>query len=78
MSAAVKTGSATGTVMNIDAAKGKITVDHGAIPAVGWPAMKMSFSARPELLVGIAVGDKVAFDVAVNGSRADVTAIRKR
>lgn len=72
-----KMGKGSGTVTAIDAAAGKITLDHGAIPAVGWPAMKMGFSAKPETLKGIAVGDKVDFDLTVTGSAGEVTAIKK-
>lgn len=72
-----KMGNGTGTVTAIDAAAGKITLDHEAIAAVGWPAMKMGFSAKPELLAGIAVGDKVDFALVVTGSAGEVTAIRK-
>lgn len=73
-----KMGKGSGTVTAIDATAGQITLDHGAIPAVGWSAMTMGFSAKPELLRGIAVGDKVTFDVAVTGSTGEVTAISKR
>lgn len=73
-----KMGKATGTVTAIDAARGKITLDHGAIPTVGWPAMKMAFSAKPALIEGIKVGDKVAFDVTVTGNAGEVTAIGKQ
>ena len=72
-----KTGKGTGTVTTIDAAAGKITLDHGAIPAVDWPAMKMGFSAKPDVLKGIAVGDKVDFDLTATGSAGEVTAISK-
>ena len=72
-----KMGKGSGTVTAVDAVAGKITLDHGAIPAVGWPAMKMGFSAKPDLLKGVAVGDKVDFDVTVSGSAGEVTAIRK-
>ncbi|MEY2927023.1 MAG: hypothetical protein RL367_1500 [Pseudomonadota bacterium] len=78
MPAASKMGKGSGTVTAVDAATGKITLDHGAIPAVGWPAMKMGFSAKPDLLKGIAVGDKVDFDLTVTGSAGEVTAIKKR
>ena len=77
MPADSKMGKGSGTVTAIDAAAGKITLDHGAIPGVGWPAMKMGFSARPEVLSGVAVGDKVDFDVTVTGSAGEVTAIKK-
>ena len=72
-----KMGKGTGTVTAVDATAGKITLDHGAIPAVDWPAMKMGFSAKPNLLKGIAVGDKVDFDLTVTGSAGEVTAIKK-
>ena len=78
MPAGSKMGKGSGTVTAIDAATGKITLDHGAIPAVGWPAMKMGFSAKPDLLKGVAVGDKVDFDVTVTGSAGEVTAIKKQ
>ena len=76
--ARVKSGKATGIVTAIDATAGKITLDHGAIPAVGWPAMKMGFSAKPDLLKGISVGDKVNFEVTVTGSAGEVTGIKKQ
>ena len=78
MPAGAKMGAASGTVVAIDPAGGKITLDHSAIPAVGWPAMKMGFAAKPGVLAGISVGDKVDFDVTVSGSAAEVTSIKKR
>lgn len=77
MPVASKMGKGSGTVTAVDAVAGKITLDHGAIPAVGWPAMKMGFSAKADLLKGVAVGDKVDFDLTVSGSAGEVTAIRK-
>ena len=73
-----KMGKGSGTVTAVDAMAGKITLDHGAIPAVDWPAMKMSFLAKPDLLKGIAVGDKVDFDLTVTGSAGEVTHIKKQ
>lgn len=73
-----KMGKGTGTVAAVDAVAGKITLDHEAIAAVGWPAMKMGFSAKPDLLKGIAVGDRVDFDLTVTGSAGEVTNIKKR
>ncbi len=78
MPAGSKMGKGSGTVTAVDATAGKITLDHGAIPAVGWPAMKMGFSAKPDLLKGVTVGDKVDFDVTVTGSAGEVTAIKKQ
>jgi len=72
-----KMGKGSGTVTAVDTAEGKITLDHGAIPAVDWPAMKIGFSAKPALLKGIAIGDKVDFDLTVTGNAGEVTAIKK-
>ena len=55
----MKHGKGAGRVTAIDTAKGKVTLDHGAITELEWPAMEMSFSAKPEVLTGIKVGDKV-------------------
>ncbi|MES2895964.1 MAG: efflux RND transporter periplasmic adaptor subunit [Pseudomonadota bacterium] len=39
-----------------------VTLSHGAIPAVGWPAMTMAFRlADPALAQGLKVGDRVRF-----------------
>jgi Cu/Ag efflux protein CusF len=40
--------------------------------------MTMGFSAKPELLKGIAVGDKVGFNLTVIGNAGEVTSIQKR
>ncbi|MBJ7388247.1 MAG: copper-binding protein [Sphingomonadaceae bacterium] len=56
---------------------GKITLEPGPIPAVGWPAMTMGFKSKPELLADIAVGDKVDFDLTISGNAGQVTAIKK-
>ena len=74
---ATKKGRGTGTVTAIDAAGGKITLDHGPIPELGWPAMKMAFKATPAVTGSTAVGDKVEFDVRLTGMESEVTAIVK-
>ena len=78
MPAEAKIAKGSGTVTAVDAAAGKVSLDHGPIPAVGWPAMKMGFTAKPVLLDNVAVGDKVDFDVTVTGNAAEVTAIKKQ
>lgn len=78
MSTDAKMGKGTGTVTAIDKAAGKITLDHGPIPEVGWPAMTMAFTAKPEILNSVAVGDKVAFDLMLRGNAGEVTAITKQ
>lgn len=39
--------SATGVLNAVDAKKRKMNINHGAIPALGWPPMRMDFSIAP-------------------------------
>ena len=77
MPAEMKHGQAAGTVTAIDPATGTITLDHGAISGLGWPAMTMGFSIKPEQLAGIKVGDKVDFEIDWDGKAGTVTKIVK-
>jgi Cu(I)/Ag(I) efflux system protein CusF len=74
---AAKHGSGTGVIKAIDP-KGAITLQHGPIPAVSWPAMTMTFKAKAALLKGLKVGQTVGFDCEVAGMSATVTAVRSR
>lgn len=73
----VQAASGTGTVTSLDPADGSITLDHGALPEIGWPEMTMTFEAGPALFSGIAEGDRVAFDLSVHGSAGTITALRE-
>ena len=73
--AEVRTGQGTGTVTSLDAGAGTVTIDHGSMPDIGWSAMTMTFDVDPALLVGIAEGDRVVFDLTVTDNRGEVTAI---
>jgi len=74
---AVKAGKGIGVVTALDAKAARITIKHGPIPGVGWPAMTMTFKAAPPaLLKGVRVGQTVAFDVRARGMDAEVTSIR--
>jgi Cu(I)/Ag(I) efflux system membrane fusion protein len=54
----------TGTVTEIDAAKGHVQLDHGAIPSMSWPAMQMGFAVSDKaVLARLKKGDKVEFEV---------------
>lgn len=67
----------TGVVTAIDKAAGTITLDHGPIPEAKWPAMTMTFKANPaSLLDTVKVGDKVDFDLKIEGGANEVTGIR--
>ena len=45
---AVRTGKGTGFIKAIDARAGTVTLQHGPIAGLGWPAMTMTFKAAPE------------------------------
>ena len=75
--AEARTAKGTGVVTAVDAAAGTITLDHEAMSEVEWPAMTMTFSAKPQVLEGVKVGDKVTFDASIRGSAGEVTAISK-
>ena len=74
--AAAQTGTGEGVVTAVDAGAGTITVEHGPIPAVGWPEMTMRFTASPAVLVDARPGQRVEFDVSVRDGVNEITAIR--
>src|SRR3546814_18914409 len=57
----------------IDTAAGEVTLDHGAIAELDWPAMTMGFAAPHKLLEGLAVGDRVSFELDWNGTAGTIT-----
>jgi Cu(I)/Ag(I) efflux system protein CusF len=74
---AAKHGKGTGVIKAIDPQAGTLTIQHGPIPAVSWPAMTMTFKAKPTtLLHGLKVGQTIGFDTTVRGMSAEVTAVR--
>lgn len=55
-----------------------ITIAHGPVASLNWPAMSMQFSfARPELATGLRVGDQVAFRFRQSGETYVVEEISK-
>ena len=77
-SGAARTGSAQGTVTEIDADAGTITLDHGPVPAMEWPAMTMAFDAAPEIRDGLAVGDTVTFEFEASDTGNQITSVSKQ
>lgn len=77
--AAGQAGSGEGSVTEINEVEGKITIDHGPIAAVGWPAMTMAFSADEDSMDKVAVGDRVTFEFqTTEGGGGELTAIAKQ
>ncbi|MBI2277151.1 MAG: efflux RND transporter periplasmic adaptor subunit [Dechloromonas sp.] len=54
---------AEGTLNAIDAASGVVTISHGPVVSLKWPAMKMDFVvANPSLVAGVTPGTAIAFE----------------
>jgi Cu(I)/Ag(I) efflux system protein CusF len=71
--------TSVGTVIAVDAAAGTVSLDHEAIAAIRWPAMSMQFTAEnPAILQGIAVGDRVAFELKSASETQTLIAIQKQ
>lgn len=75
---AMQTASAEGTVTAIDADAGTITVDHGAVPEIEWPAMTMGFEADEQLRQDVAVGDAISFEFTTGEGGNTITSISKK
>ncbi|GAM98993.1 uncharacterized conserved protein [alpha proteobacterium U9-1i] len=68
-----------GTVTAVDAAAGTVSLDHEPIAAISWPAMSMQFRVEdPAALQGIAVGDRVSFELKSATESSVVTEIAKQ
>jgi Cu/Ag efflux protein CusF len=66
------------TVDDVNAAAGKVTLDHGAIPNLGMDAMTMVFrAAEPGMLKAVKKGDKVQFTADRVNGQLTVTKIQK-
>ena len=69
---------ATGTIEAINRERGVVSIAHGPIPALKWPASTMEFQARPEQLEDFAVGDAVRIGFQSEGDEAALVSIDKR
>jgi len=68
----------SGTVKKVDAAQGKLTVDHGPIKNLDMDAMTMVFRAGdPEMLKTVKAGDKIKFTAERVNGQLTVTKIQK-
>lgn len=68
--------SASGEVTAISG--NQVTIAHGPVEGLGWPAMTMSFRAgSPEMVQGVNVGDRVSFAFRQDGGAYVLTSIQK-
>jgi Cu(I)/Ag(I) efflux system membrane fusion protein len=69
--------SANGRIEKITARS--VTLRHGPVPALDWPAMTMAFAIKaPAQLKGLARGDSVTFSFVQADSGSRIVSIRKR
>jgi len=54
----------SGRVTTLDAARGRVELEHGPMPTLKWPAMTMPFVVSdPKVLAGLKPGDAVEFEI---------------
>lgn len=68
--------SGTGEVTAV--AGNQVTIDHGPIEGIGWPAMTMTFTAPGEMAAGVQAGDAVSFSFRQQGRAYIVTSLKNR
>jgi len=69
---------ANGEVTKLDKANARITLKHGEIKSLDMPPMTMAYRVRsPQLLEGVAVGDRVRFTAERIDGHYTVTALSK-
>jgi len=72
-----KTHKGAGTVTDIDTANGKVTIAHGPIQTMKWPAMSMTFGIKDKtLLEKLSTGKKVEFEFIQRESDYIITSAR--
>lgn len=66
--AGMVTHHASGIVRKVDMAAGRVTISHGPIATIPWPAMTMGFAVKDrKMLDHVTVGEKVDFDLVPAG-----------
>lgn len=68
--------AADGVVKDIDSA-GKVTLQHGPVKSLGWPAMSMGFAVKDKSLMDkLAVGSKVHVEFNKQGENYVITSVK--
>lgn len=71
------THKTSGVVKKMDAAKGTVTLAHGPVKDLKWPAMTMGFTVKDKTLFDkLAVDRKVEFEFIEQGSSYVITAVK--
>lgn len=69
---------AEGVIRAIDAQQGTVTIAHGPVPELKWPAMVMPFKLDAAQLGGLAVGDAVEFHFSNGEMDPQIVFIRRQ
>ena len=68
---------AKGTIKKVDAKAGVVTLAHGPVPSLNWPAMTMGFKVSDQALLGkLGEGQSVEFEFVQTGKDYTVTAVK--
>jgi Cu(I)/Ag(I) efflux system protein CusF len=68
---------ATGVGKSVDAGNGKVTLEHGPVKTLNWPAMTMTFGVRDKVLLDkLRVGQHVQVEFQGQGSSYVITSVR--
>jgi Cu(I)/Ag(I) efflux system periplasmic protein CusF len=63
-----QTHQASGTVTKVDEASSKVTISHGPVQSLKWPAMTMNFVVKDKALLGkLSSGKKIEFEFVQQG-----------
>ena len=71
------THKATGVVKSSDRNKGTVTLAHGPVPSLGWPAMTMSFVVKDKAMLDkLAANKKVDIEFVQQGKDYVITGVK--
>jgi Cu/Ag efflux protein CusF len=75
--AAAAVHKATGVVKSVRPDKGEVTLQHGPVQSLNWPAMTMAFGVKDKALLGrLPIGKKVEFEFVQERSKYVVTKVK--
>lgn len=72
-----QTHKGSGTVSKVDSGKGTVTIAHGPVESMKWPAMTMTFKVKDKkMLDKVKEGDKVDFSFVQSGKDYTITQVK--
>jgi Cu(I)/Ag(I) efflux system protein CusF len=69
-----KEHKASGKITKVDKARGSVTISHGPVASINWPAMSMSFKVKDKAMLDkVKNGDQVEFSFVQSGKDYTIT-----